>query len=188
VNDREAILAVVKGLKNAGIDYMLVGGHVAVTYGVPRLTKDADFVVELGQASISELGKRLLPGIVLDSQASFESATGTTFYRLKTRDGSYVIEIFLLSDDPHDKERFARRRPVKVLGEFMDLPTPEDLIVTKLRWAKRAMREKDVGDARFLIATRTATLDWPHIERWADRHGTRELLDKIRASLGPEVP
>ncbi len=28
-------------------------------------------------------------------------------------------------------------------------------------------------------------LDWNYIRRWCDAHGTRELLDKVRASILP---
>jgi len=28
-------------------------------------------------------------------------------------------------------------------------------------------------------------LDWPYVESWCDRHGTRALLDEIRRSVPP---
>ena len=66
------------------------------------------------------------------------------------------------------------------------LPTPEDVIVTKLRWALMANRSKDRDDARDVIAVQGGRLDWDYVQRWCERHGTRVLLDEVRASV-PEI-
>lgn len=56
----------------------------------------------------------------------------------------------------------------------------------KLRWAKHAKRGKDREDVRDVIAVQgDAALDWDYIHEWCARHGTRELLDEIRASIPP---
>jgi hypothetical protein len=38
---------------------------------------------------------------------------------------------------------------------------------------------------RGVIAVYGERLDWIYIRRWSDAHGTRELLDKMRASTLP---
>jgi len=38
---------------------------------------------------------------------------------------------------------------------------------------------------RGVIAVQGERLDWNYIRRWYDAHGTRELLDKVRASTLP---
>jgi hypothetical protein len=40
-------------------------------------------------------------------------------------------------------------------------------------------------DADFVVAVQRGDMDWAYIEGWADRHGTRALLDEIRASVPP---
>jgi hypothetical protein len=55
------------------------------------------------------------------------------------------------------------------------------VVVTKVRWR----RSKDTNDVRDLISVQGDALDWNYIYSWADRHGTRELLDEIRASIPP---
>ena len=41
---------------------------------------------------------------------SFGTVTATSRYILRVTDGAFVVELFLLSDDAHDQQRFARRR------------------------------------------------------------------------------
>lgn len=66
------------------------------------------------------------------------------------------------------------------------VPTPEDVIIMKLRWAKVAKRDKDRDDVRNIIAVQgDEALDWDYLHRWCAAHGTRALLDEIRASIPP---
>ena len=59
--------------------------------------------------------------------------------------------------------------------------TAEDVIVTKLRWA----RAKDLDDVRDVIAVQGDALDWDYIHRWTAVHNSRLKLDTIRDSIPP---
>lgn len=181
----EATLAVIDALESLGVPYMVVGSLSTNYYGVARSTHDADFVVHLQSVGIAELVRRAGPDIRLDPQMSFETVTGTSKFVLSTPDGRFRIELFLLSDDPHDQERFARRRRGVTAGRETFVPSPEDTVITKLRWSLHGARPKDVDDARNVIAVQGDSLDWDYIHRWCDAHGTLELLDRVRASLPP---
>ena len=61
--------------------------------------------------------------------------------------------------------------------------SPEDMIVTKLRWAAGAHRAKDRDDIRNIIAVQGPRLDWSYLDRWSAAHGTTALLAEIRASV-----
>jgi len=93
-----------------------------------------------------------------------------------------------LSDDPHDQERFRRRRRLKLFQREVNLPTVEDVVVTKLLWALAAKRSKDWEDVQTVIAVQDRNIDWPYVYGWCDRHGTRALLDEIRRSIPPSEP
>jgi hypothetical protein len=64
--------------------------------------------------------------------------------------------------------------------------TAEDVIITKLRWAVNAERNKDIDDVKDVIAVQANQIDWDYVDKWCDVHGTRKLLDEIRASI-PEI-
>jgi len=119
----EAVQSVIEALDRCGIPYLLVGSLSSNFYGIARSTNDADFVVELRDASIADLARELGPEFRLDPQMSFETVTGTTRWRLEPVDVPFMIELFELSNDPHDQERFRRRRRVKIAGRETSLPT-----------------------------------------------------------------
>jgi hypothetical protein len=183
VTPDEAIVAVLAALDAAAIPYMIVGSLASNFHGIPRATRDADFVVRLSHDDLDRLEQHLAPGLRLDRQGAFEGVTGTLRHLIALSDSVFVCELFQLSDDPHDVERFARRRAAQVLGRQTFVATAEDMIVTKLRWAVAAGRSKDRDDVRNMLAVRGDDLDWPYLQRWCVAHRTDSLLQQIRASI-----
>ena len=185
MNGEDATLAVIEALEAQGVSYMVVGSFSTNHYGIPRSTKDADFVVDSESLSFGRLSKDVGPQIVLDRQLTFETVTGTLKHELRVVEAAFKIELFHLSKDLHDQERFRRRIRALMLGRPVWLPTPEDVIITKLRWSLLANRSKDRDDARDVIAVQGDRIDWEYIYPWCDQHGTRDLLDEIRRSIPP---
>jgi hypothetical protein len=184
MTSEEAAMAVIDALEALYIPYMVVGSLSSNYYGIARSTKDADFVVQLEVESLPALMNHLGPAFRLDPQMSFETVTMTRRHILDVASIPFRIELFHLSDDPHDQERFRRRRRVKLLDRESSLPTAEDVIITKLRWAK-SKRSKDADDVQAVLAVQGNNIDWPYVYGWCDQHGTRALLDEIRSSIPP---
>ena len=183
MNADEAVVAVIEALEMAGVDYMVVGSISSNFYGIPRATKDADIVLSLGDVPLYDVLNRLGPEFGLDRQGTFETITMTTRHVVKVLSSEFTVELFRLGQDEHDQERFRRRCQVSLLGRTVYLPTAEDVIVTKLFWALGRKTAKDRDDVRDVIAVQADRLDWDYIYSWADRHGTRALLDEIRSDI-----
>jgi len=68
-----------------------------------------------------------------------------------------------LGDDPHHVERFARRRRLHVPECSAEawVAAPEDVVIQKLRWARR----KDLDDVVNLLAVSREHLDWDYLRR-----------------------
>ena len=106
---------------------------------------------------------------ILTHNLTFETNTGTFKQEMRfIRDVHSQLELFRLSNDPFDQERFQRRVPVKFLGRVLWFPTAEDVMVMKVRWA----RGKDRPDIKNVLTVQRGKLDWPYIEKWcrAARH------------------
>ena len=110
------------------------------------------------------------------------SHTGTYRQFIRHRKSPFKVELFLLSKDAHDQLRFARRREESVFGRKVCLLTAEDVIISKLRWA----RSKDRDDIRNVLAVQRERLDWPYLETWCRQHGTLALLEEIRRTV-PDI-
>jgi hypothetical protein len=183
----EIAVAVIDAFSDLDIRYMLVGSLAGAFYAVPRSTQDADFVVQMDAAALELLKRRLCPPFRFDPQMTFETATATVRRVLHLPDNLFTVELFHLSDDAYDRERFARRRRETLFSRGVFISSAEDVIVTKLRWSLAARRPKDKIDAANVIGTQGERLDWDYIIRWCDRLGTRALLDEIRETLKTQL-
>jgi len=66
-----------EALGAAGVPFMLVGGFSSNYHGIPRSTKDADFVVQLSAPLSEAFARNLGPEFEAEPQLSFETNTGT---------------------------------------------------------------------------------------------------------------
>lgn len=181
----EAVVAVIDALQQADICYMVVGSLASNLHGIPRSTRDADFVIDVDAGALQRLENGLPPELQLQPQGSFEPVTGTTRHVIELSGSPFVAELFVCGDDPHDRERLARRARVRLFDESAYVATVEDMIITKLRWARDAHRAKDLDDARNMIAVRGDDLDWTYVTKWCAIHGTDRLLRELRESIPP---
>ena len=177
----DALLALLRVFTEASFPYMVVGSYSSNFWGMPRSTKDADVVVHVASERWMELPGLLPEGIELDDQMSFEMVTSTRREILRVVGSPFEIELFRLSDDLHDRERFSRRVREEIFpGEFVFLPTAEDVIVQKLRWSAAAKRPKDFADVVTVMQVQWKNLDWPYIEKWCAEHGTMGVLEEAK--------
>ncbi|HXJ55820.1 MAG TPA: hypothetical protein VNU68_04070 [Verrucomicrobiae bacterium] len=177
---------VVEAAESAGVDFMAVGAIAAGAYGVPRSTRDVDLLVAVNVAGgLGALIVNLEPFVEFDSQVVFDTLTwGPRHVGHSRSSPPFKVELFEVIDDPFVQSEFARRQQVFVpmLGRATWLPTPEDVIVQKLRWG----RNKDLDDARDVLAVQgPETLDMAYIEGWCARHGTTDRLQTALAGIPP---
>ena len=175
-------IEVIDRLNQSGIAYALVGAFSSSYWGIPRSTKDADFVLQLSGAEINRLWDIFQPDFVVSDQLTFETLTGSHKLEIRHPDAVFIVELFLLSADLHHQERFARRKLIQVFGRDIWMPTAEDVIIQKIRWA----RAKDLEDAGNVLAVQGDVLDFDYIRRWCAVHGTTERLDALIASI-PDI-
>ena len=175
----EITTLVVAALSRGSVPHVMVGSFARNFHAFPRSTKDADIVLAVDAAGLNRFETGLGRDFALDPQTTFETNTGTFRHTLIHRATEFKTELFLLSQDAFDQERFRRRLPMNFNGHATFVLTAEDVIVTKTRW----MRPKDVEDIRDVIAVKSATLNWNYIYHWTAIHGTRAKLDEIRAGI-----
>ncbi|MEY3456902.1 MAG: hypothetical protein RL215_59 [Planctomycetota bacterium] len=178
----ECLAEVIRALHAQQIPYMLTEAFASNAYGYPRGTQDADIVIEYSEGVLRRLRETLGQDFQIDPQPGFELKTGTIRNLLIHLPTKFEVELFRLGTDPHDQQRFARRRRLYLpeLQAEVVIPTAEDVVLQKLRW----QRDKDLADVRVVMAIQAHALDWSYINRWAAEHGTVELLHQARTDVG----
>jgi hypothetical protein len=177
---------VIAACEEEAVEYMMTGAFAVSYYGIPRSTKDVDFVLSLSPSDgVTRVIRRLAPEVSFDSQVQFDTLTwGRRHVGICKGATAFKVELFELFGDPFVQAQFSRKKRMHSaqLGRQTWLPTAEDLLVQKLRWA----RSKDLDDVRDVLAVQgPETLDMAYVENWCRTHGTLERLQKILAELPP---
>lgn len=172
----EAVYLLLRLLNEATVPYMLVGSFSSNAYGEARATKDADFVVDLNASTRQQILSQLPDDFKIDWQVSFETITGHTRQILKIPSIPFEIELFDISEEPFDQSRFSRRQQTSMEGHTVWLPTAEDVVIQKLRWAYLGNRDKDMLDAVNVLKVRAGKLDFEYIRKWCAQLDILETL------------
>ena len=182
MNSEQAVAHVILCLERCQIDYMIVGALSCNLYGVPRASVDADIVVDLTERSLVPVLEQLGADFKCDPQVAFELLTGSHRNVVHFLPTGFDIELFHLGKDEHHRVRFERKVAIELpeLGRAALVQTAEDLIIQKLRWARR----KDLDDIVNVLTISAAKMDWAYIWLWAEKHGTEELLSELRMEAG----
>jgi hypothetical protein len=61
--------------RNESIPYLCSGSLASNFFGIPRSTRDADFVVQMGDKSVTCLGSHLGPEFAIERQIAFGTIT-----------------------------------------------------------------------------------------------------------------
>ncbi len=184
---QELLIAVVRALEDAGVPYMLTGSLVSSLYGEPRATHDFDIVVALGADRLRALSESLS---ALDGYADAEGMRralrdGTMFNYIDHGTG-LKVDFWMLRGDPYEEACFARRRTEILFGASVRVASPEDIILSKLRWARRSGgSEKQFVDALRVFEVQRAALDLAYVERWAGALGIEADWARLQREARP---
>lgn len=166
-------------LTGAGIPYMMTGSMAQAVYAVPRMTRVVDFVVECTARDVDRLVRLFEPDRYIERSAVAEAIAKQGMFNVIHHEWIIKGDFVVRKDDPYRRTEFERRREIMVQGAPLAVVPPEDLILSKLKWAQESGSELQRRDAREIVAAGTP-LDWAYLEHWAAQLGVTDLLREVR--------
>lgn len=182
MSQQELLTKVVEVLEGAGIPYMITGSVASSLQGEPRSTHDIDIIVMIEPSSVKALMEAFPPPDYYLDAARINNAIKkrSMFNLLHIPDGDKV-DFWLLTDEPFDVSRFKRRRAEEFHGRRLNISSPEDTILAKLRWAKLSGgSEKQFGDSLSVYEIQYPNLNMDYIEEWAEKLGIKDLWERVK--------
>jgi hypothetical protein len=185
---QQQLLSLVAGrLKALGIPCMLTGSLASSLQGEPRSTHDVDLVVDLNLAQVDSLASLFpAPDFYLSRSAMREAVQQRRMFNLLDLTSGDKVDFWLVTNDPFDQSRYRRRRPTLIAGSEIDVSTPEDTILMKLKWANASGgSEKQFHDALRVYEIQCAKLDRNYMETWLEPLHITELWHRLLAEAEP---
>jgi hypothetical protein len=164
------LIQIVDVLSELRLPYMIIGAFALPAWGRPRATLDLDFIIQTPEvpeelvASLDGLGFRL------DKKWDEYNPMIRAFHK-RFRSGRVPVDV-LLNRDAHDASAFKRRKRKRFDGRYLWFPSPEDLLLQKLKVG----RPQDFVDAAGIVDRMSRKIDRRYLNTWARKLGlTAEL-------------
>ncbi len=184
----EALSRLLEVLDRLEIQYMIGGSTASSIHGNPRLTKDVDIPARITRDDSELLAEEMHRDFYVDAgqiRTAIEHSRAFNVIHLAT---SYKFDIFPLTSDKYHRVQFARRRFERSTlfgAEPIDLAvaTPEDVILSKLRWYRLGGETSDQqwNDVLGVIAVQRERLDLAYLREWACYLKVDDLLEQSLA-------
>jgi hypothetical protein len=164
----EVLKTVAARLDSLGIAYMVTGSIAMNYYAMPRMTRDIDIVVELSPGDADRIYEIFHGDFYVDQDLVRRSVEEQGMFNMIH--GAYVVKVDFVvrKDTDYRRHEFSRRRRVRVEGQDLFIVAPEDLIISKLDWARQTRSEVQLADVRNLLVGVTE-LDRVYLAYWARR-------------------
>jgi hypothetical protein len=163
-------------LRSAGIPFMLTGSVAMNYYAQPRMTRDIDLVVALGGTDAENFVSLFAADYYVDRLAVVNAIAERSMFNLIHTTTIIKVDCIVLKSDDYRQEEFARRKEIG-LGDFQTwIVSREDLILSKLHWAKDSKSEMQLRDVRNLLGSE---LDEVYLLSRAEGLGVDELLREV---------
>ena len=136
---QEVFQRITAALDRSGIGYMLTGSFASAYYGAPRSTQDIDLVIEATAEQLQTFVRNLPSDeYYADLDAALEAHKRQSMFNVIDLATGWKIDLIIRKPRPFSHEEFRRRQ----LVDLQDLPlfvaSIEDVVVSKLEWAKLA--------------------------------------------------
>ena len=174
LSELEVLKDVCARLDAARIAYMLTGSMAMNYYAQPRMTRDIDIVVALEGTDAEALIASFERDYFVPREALHSALRQQGMFNLLHLESVVKVDLIVRKQAPYRQTEFARRVQVQLPGFSAWLVSKEDLVLSKLAWAKEGESELQMRDVRNLLS---GEADLAYLRQWAPVLNVGELLE-----------
>lgn len=172
-NQLDILGDVTKRFDEAGIQYMLTGSFALNYYAEPRMTRDIDIVVALTPKDADSVVALFESDYYVPRNAVVRALTNQTLFNIIHSESIFKVDCIVRKDTEYRRLEFERRRQVEIEDIKIWIVSKEDLIISKLHWAKDSRSEFQLRDVKNLLKS---GYDAAYLETWTKELELDELL------------
>jgi hypothetical protein len=180
----ELLSRITPALERSGAPYMLTGSVASSAHGTPRSTRDVDIVIAPTREQLLALLREFPPShYYADEQQAMEALARRSQFNVIDRTSGWKIDFIMAEDSDYGKTALARRKPVDVAGNSVNVASAEDVVIAKLRWARLGGSDRQLQDVAGILSAQGSQLDAAYVERWVRAYGLEEQWREVRKRL-----
>jgi hypothetical protein len=175
MNEIDIVRDVSRRFEEAGIPYMLTGSMAMNYYAQPRMTRDIDVVIAIGPEDVDRVAALFRPDYYVSEKNMRESIAHESIFNLIHQESVIKVDCIIRKSTEYRRVEFERRQKISILDFTTFIVSKEDLVISKLFWAKDSHSELQLGDVRNLLAT---GYDADYLHRWTHELGLDTLFEE----------
>ena len=165
-------------LNALGLPFMLTGSFALAFYATPRMTRDLDIVVAVEANQIADLTVAFASDYFVDADLIRSALSAESLFNLMHYGTGIKVDLIIRKSSPYRLLEFSRRRQVQFGSVNIWIVSAEDLILSKLVWAKESGSELQLRDVRLLLA---GAVEVDYLRRWARELDVAPRLEELLA-------
>ena len=167
---------IVTRLEAAGIDYMLTGSVALNCYAQPRMTRDIDVVVAFFLKDAARIASVLGTDYYVSPDAARNAVLHQSSFNAIHQSTLMKVDFMIRKQEEYRLHEFTQRVRVQVADFDVWVVGKEDLILSKLQWAKESLSTRQLADVENLIAT---GCDMDYLKEWSARLNLTDMLTRV---------
>ena len=175
MNEIDIVRDISQRFEQVGIAYMLTGSMAMNYYAQPRMTRDIDVVIAIAPEDVHRVAALFHPDYYVSEESIRESIVHESIFNLIHQDSVIKVDCIIRKRSEYRLVEFERRQRISILDFTTFIVSKEDLIISKLFWAKDSHSEIQLGDVKNLLAT---GYDAAYLQRWTHELGLDNLLEQ----------
>jgi hypothetical protein len=157
------------------IPYMLTGSMAMNYYAQPRMTRDIDVVIAIAPDDVDRVAALFRPDYYVSERSIRESLAHESIFNLIHQESVIKVDCIIRKNSEYRRTEFERRQEITIRDFVTFIVSKEDLIISKLSWAKDSHSEIQLADVRNLLAT---GYEGEYLEHWTRELGLVNLLNE----------
>ena len=180
-----AVLARIRAaLTTAKVPHMLSGSFASSAYGAPRTSQDIDIVIAPTRAQLLRLVEQFPDTeYYVSRDAALDALARREQFNLIDFLTGWKVDFIIRKAREFSLVEFDRRRPLEIAGVTLDAASAEDVLLSKLEWAKHGASERQLDDVVGILRFHGLQLDLEYINRWVEELDVGEQWRLAQAKL-----
>jgi hypothetical protein len=175
VTELDVLAMVGDRLSSRGIAFMLTGSFAMAYYAVPRMTRDLDIVVELRPQDVPQVVAAFSADFYIDADIAMAAVASERLFNLMHYGSGIKVDLIVRKSSKYRLLEFSRRRSIEMGAIKTWIVSREDLILSKLVWARDAGSELQLRDVGQLLS---GAVDKNYLRIWAPLLGVESSLEE----------
>jgi len=167
---------VVRRLDKIDIEYMISGSIAMNFYATPRMTRDIDIVIVIEKSDIDKIFSKFKNDYYVDDEMIRDAFDNNSMFNIIHTIEIVKIDFIITKNNEYRLLEFSKKRKIKLDETDIFVVSIEDLIISKLYWAKDSFSSIQIRDIKNLLNCKVNRI---YLKEWIEKLELKEIYSEV---------